>query len=398
MPDFPVSTSISQRSNLPRNIVSVIGARPQFIKAAVVSDALARQGCSEYVVHTGQHYDHGMSGIFFEELGMREPDVNLEVGSGSHAFQTGEMLMRLESILSSQSPDWVVIYGDTNSTLSGALAAAKLGLPIAHVEAGMRSRRRDMPEEINRVVADHLSSLLFCATATSVENLRREGLTQGTRLVGDVMYDAALKFLGVAQKRSSILAALGLASGEYILLTAHRAETIDNDEKLCQLVGQIAKLEAAVIFPAHPRTHKRLVDLGLISSLPGRIRVVPPVGYLDMLVLEANASVVLTDSGGVQREAFFLSVPSIILRAETEWPELVASGASALAGPDFSNLPIRRLGRVDPRAAASLFGDGHAGRRIAAELAGENSPVEEGRTLEPVVDSRSAAAGQVPES
>jgi len=383
---------------LSTEIVSVIGARPQFIKAAVVSDALARLGCSEYVVHTGQHYDHGMSGIFFEELDMREPDVNLEVGSGSHAYQTGETLMRLESILARRSPDWVVIYGDTNSTLAGALAAAKLGLPIAHVEAGMRSYRRDMPEEINRVVADHLSRLLFCATPTSVENLRREGITRGTRLVGDVMYDAALKFLGVARKRSSILATLGLTPGKYILMTAHRAETIDHDEKLRRLIGQVAKIETTVIFPAHPRTRKRMADLGLMTSLPARFRVVPPVGYLDMLVLEANAEVVLTDSGGVQREAFFLSVPSVILRAETEWPELLEAGASALSGPDFSNLPIGSLGRVDPRLVAGHFGDGDAGRKIAAELARGNAAADEDRSSGSVMDSGSAAARQVPQS
>jgi UDP-GlcNAc3NAcA epimerase len=351
-------------------VLTVVGARPQFIKAALVGRALRAEGHHEFLVHTGQHYDDAMADVFFRELEISRPQVNLEVGSGSHGFQTGHMLMRLEDVLVTEKPDWVLIYGDTNSTLAGALAACKLQIAVAHVEAGMRSYRRDMPEEVNRVLSDHVSDLLFCATRTSVENLRREGIRKGVRLVGDVMYDACLLFLPLARKSSRILDELGVESRAYMLMTAHRAETVDHDERLRELMAQVTKLDATVIFPAHPRTQKRLEALRLLTSLPPRFRVVPPVGYLDMLVLEAEARAVLTDSGGVQREAFFLSVPSVILRNETEWPELVQAGASALAGPGFSNLPVDGLRRVDPQTVTDLFGRGDASKKIARELGG----------------------------
>jgi len=367
-------------------VVTIVGARPQFIKAAAVGRALGRAGHQAFLVHTGQHYDDVMADIFFRELEMPKPDVNLEVGSGTHGFQTGHMLVRLEEVLVAERPDWVLIYGDTNSTLAGALAASKLGIPLAHVEAGMRSFNREMPEEINRVVADHVSDLMFCATRTGVENLRQEGIQKGVRFVGDVMYDACLIFLPIARQRSRILVELGISSGEYLLLTAHRAETVDNDRRMRDLMHRVATLDAPVIFPAHPRTRKRLEALRLLSSLPQRFRIVPPVGYLDMLVLEAEAAAVLTDSGGVQREAFFLSVPSIILRSETEWPELVQVGASALAGPDFSNLPIEQLGRVDPEIVANLFGQGDASEKIARELSVAGNAAESRPTSERLTD------------
>ena len=349
-------------------IVTVVGARPQFIKAAPVGRALRDAGHREVLVHTGQHYDDDMAEVFFRELEIPQPDFNLEVGSGSHGVQTGRMLERLEDVLVSERPDWVLIYGDTNSTLAGALAACKLNIPVAHVEAGMRSYNRVMPEEINRVLSDHVSRLLFCPTKTSVENLRREGITEGVHRVGDVMYDALLMFRPIAEGRSRVLEDLGLGACAYALLTAHRAETVDSDARLQELVQAIARLDLPVVFPVHPRTRKRLDILGLTEQLPSTWKVVPPVGYLDMLRLESNARVVLTDSGGVQREAFFLGVPSVILRGETEWPELVECGASTLSGRDFDAIRLdgaRHGGRVDP---GELFGRGDASLRIVGEL------------------------------
>jgi UDP-N-acetylglucosamine 2-epimerase len=350
-------------------VVTVVGARPQFIKAAPVGRSLREAGHREVLVNTGQHYDDAMADVFFRELEIPKPDANLEVGSGSHAFQTGQMLIRLERILVEEAPDWVIVYGDTNSTLAGALAASKLHFPVAHIEAGMRSYNRIMPEEINRILSDHVSGLLFCPTRTSVENLRREGITAGVHLVGDVMYDALLMFRPVAERHSRILEELGLAPQSYALLTAHRAETVDSNDRLEALLSAVARLELPVVFPAHPRTRKRMEALGLIERLPATWKLVPPVGYLDMLRLESQARVVLTDSGGVQREAFFLAVPSVILRGETEWPELVDSGASVLAGSDFDAIPVGGVfseRRVDP---GEFFGRGDASRKIVEELA-----------------------------
>lgn len=351
-------------------VVSVVGARPQFIKAAPVCRALRAAGAEEILVHTGQHYDFEMAEIFFQQLDIPRPDVNLEVGSGSHAYQTGQMLMRLEEVLAREHPDWVLIYGDTNSTLAGALAASKLHFPVAHVEAGMRSYNRRMPEEINRVVADHLSALLFSPTRSGVENLRREGIIEGVHHSGDVMYDALMTYLPVARERSRILQELEVEPRSYALLTAHRAENVDDDERLSRLLAEVSKIGIPVLFPAHPRTRKRMESLGLPAMLPSHVRILPPVGYLDMLVLEAEARIVLTDSGGVQREAFFLSVPSVVLRSETEWPELVEAGGSVLAGDGFQGIRIDGWPRqtVDPR---SIFGNGDASARIALELTRE---------------------------
>jgi len=349
-------------------IVTVVGARPQFIKAAPVGRALAAAGHREVLVHTGQHYDDAMADVFFRELEIRKPDFDLEVGSGGHGYQTGQMLLRLEPILEREKPDRVLVYGDTNSTLAGALAASKLHLPVAHVEAGMRSYNRVMPEETNRVLTDHVSDLLLCATTTAVENLAREGLTRGVSLVGDVMFDALLQFLPIARSRSGILASLGVRPGEYALLTAHRAETVDGDGRLPRLLSRVATIGLPIVFPAHPRTKKRLEALGMLDRLPAGVRLIDPVGYLDMLALEADARAVLTDSGGVQREAFFLGVPSVILRGETEWPELVATGASTLSGADFADLRIVTATSPDAAKKSGIFGDGRASEKIAAAL------------------------------
>ena len=351
-------------------VVTVVGARPQFIKAAPVGRALREAGHREVLVHTGQHYDDAMADVFFRELEIPAPDFDLEVGSGSHGYQTGQMLLRLEPVLERERPDWVLVYGDTNSTLAGALAAAKLHLPVAHVEAGMRSYNRVMPEEINRVLTDHASDLLLCPTRTAVENLGKEGLTRRVALVGDVMFDALLQFLPVARRRSRILESLGVRAGEYALLTAHRAETVDGDGRLPALLSRVASLGLPLVFPAHPRTRKRLEVLGLLDRLPACLRLIDPVGYLDMLVLEADARAVLTDSGGVQREAYFLGVPSVILRGETEWPELVAQGASTLSGADFSDLRIAEGASADAARRSGLFGDGKASEKIAREIDG----------------------------
>jgi UDP-GlcNAc3NAcA epimerase len=348
-------------------IVTVVGARPQFIKAAPLSRVL-RAYNREVLVHTGQHYDEEMSAVFFRELGVPEPDYNLEVGSGPHGRQTGEMLKRIEEVLEHEQPSWVLVYGDTNSTLAGALAAAKMHIAVAHIEAGVRSYNRAMPEELNRVLTDQVASLLFCPTVSGVENLRREGVTRGVHYVGDVMRDAQLMFAPVARERSTILEEVGLGPRRYALLTAHRPENVDDNERLTRLMAAVSRLDLPIAFPAHPRTRKRLQALGLLGSLGPHVKLLPPLGYLDMLRLQGEALVVLTDSGGVQREAHFLSVPSIILRRETEWPELIAAGASRLVGEDFADLTTDLLKSVKPVPPCGVFGAGDASAKIAREL------------------------------
>jgi UDP-GlcNAc3NAcA epimerase len=355
-------------------VLSVVGARPQFIKAAPVSRAL-RQVAREVLVHTGQHYDYGMSAIFFQELDLPEPDYNLAVGSGSHGWQTGQMLMRIEEVLKAEQPDWVLVYGDTNSTLAGALAALKLHLPIAHVEAGLRSFNRDMPEEHNRVLTDHAADLLLCPTQTAMKNLSREGIVQGAYLVGDVMYDAVLHNLEVAEQRSEILNRLNLSTGAYALATVHRAGNTDDPARLHAIMDALTQIEDPVVFPVHPRTHQRLAELGLptpASRFPN-LRLIEPVGYLDMLVLEKHAGLVLTDSGGVQKEAFFFAVPCLTLRQETEWIETVDAGWNQLVGTDPSAILLAAREFKPEGSPPLLFGDGHAATRIALCLVERNS-------------------------
>ncbi|MCZ6802240.1 MAG: UDP-N-acetylglucosamine 2-epimerase (non-hydrolyzing) [Nitrospirae bacterium] len=315
-------------------VVSIVGARPQFIKCAPVSREL-RRVASEIVVHTGQHYDGNMSDVFFRDLDLPKPDFYLGIGSGSHAKQTGPMLEKIEEVLLQETPDYCLVYGDTNSTLAGALAAAKLHIPVAHVEAGLRSFNRQMPEEINRVVTDHLSSVLFCPTETAVKNLSQEGITRGVHLIGDVMYDALWDNLQVAEKKSDILARLQLQPGNYILATVHRAENTDQPENLKNILyafRELVKAGSTVVFPAHPRTQKQLGEFG--KEKLANLHVIDPVSYLDMLLLESRARVILTDSGGVQKEACWLHVPCVTLRNETEWIETVESGWNVLVGPD----------------------------------------------------------------
>jgi len=339
-------------------IVTVVGARPQFIKAAVVSRAF-REGTTveEVLLHTGQHYDDQMSKVFFEQLGIPEPQYHLGIGSGPHGQQTGRMLEGIEAILLSLHPDAVLVYGDTNSTLAGALAAAKLDIPVAHVEAGLRSFNRTMPEEVNRVLADHVADTLFAPTDTAVQNLRNEGIGDAQiHKIGDVMYDAALHYAAKAERHSSVLSDLALVAGGYALVTVHRAENTDNLERLQVICGTLAQLaqQMPVVFPIHPRTKKTLATSGLADQL-GAVRITGPLGYLDMLLLEKNARIIMTDSGGVQKEAFFYQVPCVTFRDETEWLELVELGWNRLAPPLSSSSQLHQI----EKALRSVPENGH---------------------------------------
>ena len=351
-------------------VVSVVGARPQFIKAAPVSRAL-RPLAHEVLVHTGQHYDYGMSAIFFDELHIPAPDYDLEVGSGPHGWQTGQILIRVEEVLLKERPDWVLVYGDTNSTLAGALAAVKLHIPLAHVEAGLRSFNREMPEEHNRVLTDHAADLLLCPTQTAVDHLAAEAVTRGAHLVGDVMYDAVLYNIAMAEQHSGALARLGLSPGNYALATIHRPHNTDDPAQLQAIMTALEALasECPVVFPVHPRTRGKLQ----LESHGPNLRLIDPVGYLDMLILERHARVILTDSGGVQKEAYIFAVPCLTLRRETEWPETVSAGWNLLVGDDLASI-VRLAREFRPTGSPPpLFGDGHAAERIAALLMGATS-------------------------
>jgi UDP-GlcNAc3NAcA epimerase len=348
-------------------VLTVVGARPQFVKAAPVSRVL-RKRHDEFLLHTGQHYDADMSDVFFKQLGIPMPDRNLEVGSGDHGAQTGAMLAGIEVVAKQYRPDWVLIYGDTNSTLAGALAAVKLHFRVAHVEAGLRSYDRRMPEELNRVVADHLSNLLLCPNETAVTNLAREGIREGVRVTGDVMYDVFLQNVEVARRECKIVAELGLEPGAYHLLTVHRPENTDDPSHLRGILAGITSSGKRTVFPAHPRTRPALASTGV--EVPSNLLVIDPVGYVEMLALEDGAEVVLTDSGGVQKEAYFAGRPCITLRETTEWPETVAAGWNRLAGADAEAIGLAvRSSRADgPRP--NLFGDGHAAERVVEALEG----------------------------
>ena len=355
-------------------ILTVVGARPQFVKAAVVSRALAdRAGMREVLVHTGQHFDDSMSDVFFRELGIPAPAHHLGIGGLSHGAMTGRMIEALELVMQRESPDRVLVYGDTNSTLAGALAAAKLKLPVAHVEAGLRSFNRGMPEEINRVVVDHLSSVLFAPTNAAVENLSREGIAPAAiRRTGDVMYDAALAFGRVAEERSRILDNLALKSKSYVLATVHRAENTDAAARLAAVMQGLAEASRRhpVVLPLHPRTRHALA--GIAFRAPESLRMIDPVGFLDMVMLEKHALVVATDSGGVQKEAYFHRVPCVTLREETEWVELVEAGANRLAPPWDAGMVSRAIdAALATRPAVfdgELYGEGDAAEQIAACL------------------------------
>ncbi|MBU4277663.1 MAG: UDP-N-acetylglucosamine 2-epimerase (non-hydrolyzing) [Proteobacteria bacterium] len=358
-------------------IISVIGARPQFIKAAVVSRALGSiHGLEEILLHTGQHFDAEMSQIFFDEMEIPQPRFNLGIGGGTHGQNTGRMIEAIEGVLLQEKPDWVMVYGDTDSTLAGALAAAKLQIPLAHVEAGLRSYNRSMPEEINRVLTDHAAQVLFVPNSQAVENLALEGIAgEKVRQVGDVMYDAALFYGQKAESRSGVLRRLGLTLGKYVLATIHRPENTDDVGRMSGIMRAFQELaaEMPVVFPVHPRTRQKLGEAGPLatgstSARPGAPCLIPPVGYLDMVMLEKNAAVIATDSGGVQREAFFHRVPCVILRKETEWVELVELGWSTLAqalDPTDTVTKIRYALSAPPGQNVFPYGKGDSAQKIA---------------------------------
>jgi len=357
------------------NIVTIVGARPQFIKAAPVTRALRKSGYRGFLVHTGQHYDDEMSAIFFREMGIPEPDVNLGIGSGSHGWQTGQMLVRIEEVLLAEKPDSVLVYGDTNSTIAGALAACKLHIPLAHVEAGLRSYNRKMPEEHNRVLADHCADLLFCPTQTAVDNLRQEGITHGIHLVGDTMYDAMLQFSKTAQQQSTILQKLHLNSKEYLLATVHRPYNTDSTENLGNILQAFLEIGETIVFPVHPRTQQKIAELDVTIEREytnSKVKMIDPVGYIDMLMLEQNARLILTDSGGMQKEAYFLKIPCITLRPETEWVETVEAGWNKVVGADKEKILQAVSENTCPITQAQIFGDGLAARKIVAILASCN--------------------------
>jgi UDP-GlcNAc3NAcA epimerase len=340
-----------------RKILTVVGARPQFIKAAPVSRALAEVGLQEILVHTGQHFDALMSDTFFEELGIPAPAYNLEVNNLGHGAMTGRMLEKLEEVMIAEKPDVALIYGDTNSTLAGALAAAKLNIPVAHVEAGLRSFNRKMPEEINRVLADHISTALFCPTLLAMENLQKEGITAGVHHVGDVMYDVALGAQRSAEQLSSILKNLELVPKSYAVATLHRAENTDDPARFKQVLEWLTQAgrECPIVMPVHPRTRNTMEQLNL---WPQNVRLIDPLGYLDMVLLTRNAVAVYTDSGGLQKEAYFHRVPCVTLRDETEWVETVEAGWNRL----WTTAEFR------PRREIAEYGDGHSSARIAKIL------------------------------
>jgi UDP-GlcNAc3NAcA epimerase len=349
-------------------ILTVVGNRPQFIKAAAVSGPL-RERHEEILVHTGQHYDDSLSRVFFTELGLARPDRELDIGGGSNTSQTARMLAALEPLLSELVPDAVLVYGDTNSTLAGGLAAAQAGVPVVHVEAGMRSFDRTMPEELNRVLSDHLATLLLCPSRSAAENLSAESVAGTVEVVGDVMVDVAMRWQPAARADASVPAAYGLSPGGYLLLTAHRAGNVDAPERLGALVELIGALPGPVLFPLHPRTRARLIDAGLLEQIErgDGVRLTGPLGYAEFSALVCQARAVLTDSGGVQKEAYLAGVQCVTLRANTEWVETVQSGWNTLVDLD-ANAALAALESEPPSERPALYGDGHAAERCVEAI------------------------------
>lgn len=353
-------------------IITVIGARPQFIKAAAVSRAIAsNSGINEVIIHTGQHFDENMSDIFFEEMQIPRPDYHLEINSLGHGAMTGRMLEKIEEVLLKEEPDWVLVYGDTNSTLAGALAAKKLHIKVAHVEAGLRSYNMAMPEEINRILTDRISNILFCPTDAAITNLELEGFNNlPVRIIksGDVMQDAALFYRDTAARKSDIISRLGLSAKPFALCTIHRAENTDSPERLQAIIEALNRIadEMEVILPLHPRTRKIMEARGLASSCT----ILDPVGYFDMIQLLEHTHIVLTDSGGLQKEAFFFGKPCVTLRDETEWAELVEGGYNMLVGADSSKIcdGFNRMRMATPNYQVDLYGNGAASSSIISNL------------------------------
>ncbi|WP_100374075.1 non-hydrolyzing UDP-N-acetylglucosamine 2-epimerase [Bacillus sp. FJAT-45037] len=346
-------------------IVTILGARPQFIKAAPVSREI-RKSHHEIIIHTGQHYDANMSDIFFDELHIPKPDYHLGVGSGHHGKQTGEMLIQIEEILIDEKPDYVLVYGDTNSTLAGSLAAAKMHIPVIHIEAGLRSFNKKMPEEVNRIMTDHVSTYLFCPTETAVNNLHDENIHQGVENVGDVMYDAVMYNQKLNQD-SHLLSDIGVDEGDYYLITVHRAENTDNEERMKNILAAFSDIDGTKVWPIHPRTKHKLVDMGIDLTEIADLKIIDPVGYLDMLTLEKHAKKILTDSGGVQKEAYFMKVPCITLRDETEWVETLEGKANILVGANPQQIMAAIEAEVSPKYL-NAFGDGEASKKIVSYI------------------------------
>jgi len=342
-------------------ILTVVGARPQFIKAAAVSNII-RNEHEEILVHTGQHYDENMSKIFFEELKIPKPDYNLGIGSGGHGKQTGAMLIQLEELYIKEKPDMVLVYGDTNSTFAGAVCASKLLIPVAHIEAGLRSFNMTMPEEQNRILTDHISKYLFVPTTSAVKNLSVEGITKGVHNVGDVMYDATLNFTQISKEKSKIIGELKLSSKEFILATIHRAENTNDINRLRNIIEALNEGAQQIILPLHPRTKKYMDDYGLVFNK--NIKIIDPVGYLDMISLEMHCTKIVTDSGGVQKEAFFMNKPCITMRDETEWVETVQNGWNIVVGTDKAKILDGIVNFVPNKVQQNIFGDGHAAEKI----------------------------------
>jgi UDP-N-acetylglucosamine 2-epimerase (non-hydrolysing) len=351
-------------------ILCVVGARPNFIKIAPLFEEFKRyKTIKPILVHTGQHYDFEMSQVFFQELKIPKPDYNLEVGSGTHAWQTAKIMEKLEPVLLKENPNLVTVVGDVNSTLAGALAAAKLHIPVAHIEAGLRSYDKTMPEEINRVLTDHISTLLFCPTKTAIKNLKKEGIKKGVYNVGDITYDTFLKYIGIAQTKSQILKKLNLKPKSYFLLTFHRPSNVDNLGNLKNILEAIGESGEKVVFPIHPRTKKRLRKLKHLNICKlTNLQFIGPVGYIDMLCLEKNAKKIITDSGGVQKEAYWVKVPCITLRNTTEWVETVKNGWNILVATNEKKI-MKAIRSFNPkRKQYKYFGNGKATKKIVKIL------------------------------
>lgn len=351
-------------------VASIVGVRPQFVKASVVSREL-RKNHEEVLIHTGQHYDYQMNKIFFDQLNISEPDYHLNIGSGSHGYQTGEMLKKIEKVLIKEKPDLVITYGDTNSTLASALAASKLHIKSAHVESGLRSFDRSMPEEVNRILTDHCSDILFCPTKNAVENLKNEGITENVYLPGDVMIDSLLCNREIAEKNSTILNDLGIKSKEYLVTTIHRASNTDDENNLKNIVDAFSELNENIIFPLHPRTEKSLKKCGLYDKLKSSVILTEPLGFFEFIKLMNHSKMILTDSGGVQKEAYVLKVPCITLRENTEWVETVEDGWNVLVGTDKEKI-VRLVKEFRPllETHGERFGNLGASKNIRAIIDG----------------------------
>jgi UDP-GlcNAc3NAcA epimerase len=377
-PRHPLPTMHGFEGTRVVKILTIVGNRPQFIKAAAVSGPL-REEHEEVLVHTGQHYDDSLSSVFFAELHLAQPDRELQIGGGTNTSQTARMLAALEPLLREIAPDAALVYGDTNSTLAGGLAAAQARVPVVHVEAGMRSHERTMPEELNRVLTDHLSELLLCASDTAAANLRAESAAGRIEVVGDVMVDVALRLQPAARADAQTPAEYGVQPGEYLLCTAHRAGNVDDPARLGRLVELLRTLPGPVVLPLHPRTRARLDDAGLLDELAGTegMRLTEPLGYAQMSALLCQARAVVTDSGGVQKEAYLAGVPCVTLRANTEWVETVNAGWNTLVDLD-SRAALAALQRRPPVERPGLYGDGHAAERCVAAI-GRLARAEEAR-------------------